>query len=105
MRGHQRGPQLRHPTLHRSGWFKGWMIIWISPLFSFQIDGISIGSLDDVPSGPVATFFRSIRDTLDFDFEDDNEGLFYCLMMQTESRRTKNKNLSVMCTKLPQWDT
>ncbi|WJZ95391.1 hypothetical protein VitviT2T_014165 [Vitis vinifera] len=39
-----------------------------------SIDGISIGSLDDVPSGPVATFFRSIRDTLDFDFEDDNEG-------------------------------
>ncbi|KAL6996733.1 Protein lpa3 [Sarracenia purpurea var. burkii] len=39
-----------------------------------MIDGITIGSLDDVPSGPVATFFRSIRDTLDFDFEDDNEG-------------------------------
>ncbi|XP_028087218.1 protein LOW PSII ACCUMULATION 3, chloroplastic isoform X3 [Camellia sinensis] len=38
------------------------------------IDGISIGSLDDVPSGPVNTFFRSIRNTLDFDFEDENEG-------------------------------
>ena len=42
----------------------------------FQIDGITIGSLDDIPSGPVSTFFRSIRNTLDFDFEDDNEGWF-----------------------------
>ncbi|GLT38272.1 hypothetical protein SLA2020_125300 [Shorea laevis] len=39
-----------------------------------SIDGISIGSLDDIPSGPVTTFFRSVRDTLDFDFEDENEG-------------------------------
>ncbi|XP_010270502.1 PREDICTED: protein LOW PSII ACCUMULATION 3, chloroplastic isoform X2 [Nelumbo nucifera] len=38
------------------------------------INGITLGSLDDVPSGPVTSFFRSIRDTLDFDFEDDNEG-------------------------------
>uniref|UniRef100_A0A2P2KXK1 Uncharacterized protein n=1 Tax=Rhizophora mucronata TaxID=61149 RepID=A0A2P2KXK1_RHIMU len=38
------------------------------------IDGITIGSLDDVPSGPVTTFFKSVRNTLDFDFEDDNEG-------------------------------
>lgn len=42
--------------------------------YSFQIDGVTIGSLDDVPSGPVTKFFRSIRNTLDFDFEDDNEG-------------------------------
>ncbi|RVW85275.1 Protein low PSII accumulation 3, chloroplastic [Vitis vinifera] len=62
--------------------------LWASCTEAFKgIDGISIGSLDDVPSGPVTTFFRSIRDTLDFDFEDENEGLFYCLMMQTESRR------------------
>ncbi|KDP41966.1 hypothetical protein JCGZ_26984 [Jatropha curcas] len=39
-----------------------------------SIDGITIGSLDDVPSGPVTTFFKSIRNTLDFDFEDNNEG-------------------------------
>ncbi|XAR50465.1 hypothetical protein NMG60_11004801 [Bertholletia excelsa] len=39
-----------------------------------SVDGITIGSLDDVPSGPVTSFFRSIRDTLDFDFEDENEG-------------------------------
>ncbi|XP_062157378.1 protein LPA3 [Alnus glutinosa] len=39
-----------------------------------SVDGISIGSLDDIPSGPVSTFFRSIRNTLDFDFEDDNDG-------------------------------
>ncbi|CAI9754153.1 unnamed protein product [Fraxinus pennsylvanica] len=39
-----------------------------------SIDGITVGSLDDVPSGPVTTFFKSIRDTLDFDFEDENEG-------------------------------
>ncbi|GMY33960.1 protein LOW PSII ACCUMULATION 3, chloroplastic [Fagus crenata] len=39
-----------------------------------SIDGITIGSLDDIPGGPVSTFFRSIRSTLDFDFEDDNEG-------------------------------
>ncbi|XP_041020831.1 protein LOW PSII ACCUMULATION 3, chloroplastic [Juglans microcarpa x Juglans regia] len=38
-----------------------------------SIDGVTIGSLDDVPSGPVTKFFRSIRNTLDFDFEDDNE--------------------------------
>ncbi|XP_058226612.1 protein LPA3 [Rhododendron vialii] len=38
------------------------------------VDGITIGSLDDVPSnGPVSSFFRSIRKTLDFDFEDENE--------------------------------
>ncbi|KAL2479020.1 Protein LOW PSII ACCUMULATION 3 [Forsythia ovata] len=39
-----------------------------------SIDGITVGSLDDVPSGPVTTFFKSIRDTLDFDFVDENEG-------------------------------
>lgn len=45
--------------------------------FVFQVDDITIGSLDDVPSsGPVSSFFRSIRKTLDFDFEDDNEGCF-----------------------------
>lgn len=38
------------------------------------IDGITVGSLDDVPSGPVTTFFKSMRNTLDFDFEDENEG-------------------------------
>ncbi|XP_022714736.1 protein LOW PSII ACCUMULATION 3, chloroplastic isoform X1 [Durio zibethinus] len=39
-----------------------------------SIDGISIGSLDDVPSDAVTTFFKSIKNTLDFDFEDENEG-------------------------------
>ncbi|KAK9281988.1 hypothetical protein L1049_004899 [Liquidambar formosana] len=39
-----------------------------------SIDGITIGTLDDVPSGAVTTFFKSIRNTLDFDFDDDNEG-------------------------------
>ncbi|GFP93554.1 protein low psii accumulation 3 chloroplastic [Phtheirospermum japonicum] len=39
-----------------------------------SIDGITVGSLDDVPSGAVSTFFKSIRDTLDFDFVDENEG-------------------------------
>ncbi|KAL1533282.1 Protein lpa3 [Salvia divinorum] len=38
-----------------------------------SIDGVTIGSLDDVPSGPVTSFFKSIRDTLDFDFVDENE--------------------------------
>ncbi|KAE8710927.1 Protein LOW PSII ACCUMULATION 3 [Hibiscus syriacus] len=38
------------------------------------VDGISIGSLDDVPSAAVTTFFKSIKNTLDFDFEDENEG-------------------------------
>ncbi|KAF7843187.1 protein LOW PSII ACCUMULATION 3, chloroplastic [Senna tora] len=38
------------------------------------IDGITIGSLDDVPGGPITSFFRSVRNTLDFDFEDENEG-------------------------------
>ncbi|KAL9250961.1 LPA3-like protein [Drosera capensis] len=35
------------------------------------IDGISIGSLDEVPGTAFSTFFRSIRNTLDFDFDDD----------------------------------
>lgn len=39
-----------------------------------SIDGISVASLDDIPGGPVTSFFRSIRNTLDFDFEDENEG-------------------------------
>ncbi|XP_073124170.1 protein LPA3 [Henckelia pumila] len=38
-----------------------------------SIDGITIGSLDDVPSGAVTSFFKSIIDTLDFDFADENE--------------------------------
>lgn len=49
--------------------------IWTLPFcFFFQIDGITIGSLDDVPSGPVTSFFKSVRNTLDFDFQEDNEG-------------------------------
>ncbi|KAA0058708.1 protein LOW PSII ACCUMULATION 3 [Cucumis melo var. makuwa] len=39
-----------------------------------SIDGITVSSLDDVPAGPVTSFFRSVRNTLDFDFEDDNAG-------------------------------
>ncbi|XP_022992481.1 protein LOW PSII ACCUMULATION 3, chloroplastic [Cucurbita maxima] len=39
-----------------------------------SIDGITISSLDDIPAGPVTSFFRSIRNTLDFDFEDENAG-------------------------------
>lgn len=39
-----------------------------------SVDGLTIGSLDDIPAGPVASFFRSVRNTLDFDFEDENEG-------------------------------
>ncbi|XP_060168225.1 protein LPA3 [Lycium barbarum] len=38
-----------------------------------SIDGITIRSLDDIPAGAVTTFFRSIKNTLDFDFEDENE--------------------------------
>ncbi|XP_020585174.1 protein LOW PSII ACCUMULATION 3, chloroplastic [Phalaenopsis equestris] len=37
------------------------------------INGLSLSSLDDVPSGPLTSFFKSIRNTLDFDFADDNE--------------------------------
>ncbi|KAF0934962.1 hypothetical protein E2562_029492 [Oryza meyeriana var. granulata] len=47
-----------------------------SQLFRTAIDSIesvTISSLDDVPTGPVNNFFRSIRDTLDFDFAEDNE--------------------------------
>ncbi|CAN1814422.1 Protein LPA3 [Linum perenne] len=39
-----------------------------------SVEGITVGSLDDLPSGPVNTFFKSIRSTLDFDFEEDNDG-------------------------------
>ncbi|ONI16450.1 hypothetical protein PRUPE_3G098800 [Prunus persica] len=45
-----------------------------SNISSYKLDDITIGSLDDVPGGPVTNFFRSIRNTLDFDFEDENEG-------------------------------
>lgn len=34
-----------------------------------------------MPGGPVTTFFRSIRSTLDFDFADDNEGKFLLLQV------------------------
>ncbi|KAI3802601.1 hypothetical protein L1987_30740 [Smallanthus sonchifolius] len=47
-----------------------------SELFKSAIDlveGVTIGSLDDIPAGPVSSFFKSIRNTLDFDFEDENE--------------------------------
>nr|KJB56515.1 hypothetical protein B456_009G123400 [Gossypium raimondii] len=45
-----------------------------SNISSYKIDGISIGSLDDVPSDAVTSFFKSIKNTLDFDFVDENEG-------------------------------
>ncbi|XP_074570898.1 protein LPA3 isoform X2 [Curcuma longa] len=38
------------------------------------IGGVTIGSLDDIPSGPVRSFFKSIRNTLDFEFSDEIEG-------------------------------
>ncbi|KAG9442563.1 hypothetical protein H6P81_018417 [Aristolochia fimbriata] len=37
------------------------------------VEGTTIGSLDDIPSGPVTSFFKSIRNTLDFDFPDEND--------------------------------
>lgn len=48
-----------------------------SELFKTAIDtieGVTISSLDDLPTDPVNSFFKSIRNTLDFDFSDDNEG-------------------------------
>ncbi|EPS59662.1 hypothetical protein M569_15143, partial [Genlisea aurea] len=39
-----------------------------------MVEGLCVGSLDDVPAGPVTKFFKSVRDTLDFDFVDQNEG-------------------------------
>lgn len=48
----------------------------LTAIIFFQIGGISLGSLDDVPADAVTTFFRSLTKTLDFDFEDDNEGWF-----------------------------
>ncbi|KAI0510256.1 hypothetical protein KFK09_010857 [Dendrobium nobile] len=50
-----------------------------SQLFKAALDtinGLSLSSLDDVPSGPVTSFFKSIRNTLDFDFADYNEDLW-----------------------------
>ncbi|XP_039144437.1 protein LOW PSII ACCUMULATION 3, chloroplastic [Dioscorea cayenensis subsp. rotundata] len=47
-----------------------------SKLFRAALDTIgdvSLASLDDLPSGPVTTFFKSIRSTLDFDFADTDE--------------------------------
>lgn len=38
------------------------------------INGVSFGSLDKVQSGAVKSFFSSIRNTLDFDFEESGEG-------------------------------
>ncbi|KMZ67937.1 Low PSII Accumulation 3 [Zostera marina] len=37
------------------------------------INGVTIGSLDDVSIGAVPSFFQSIRNTLDFDFDDETE--------------------------------
>lgn len=54
--------------------FMIFIVAFQSLIYFFQIDGITIGSLDDVPSGAVRSFFKSIRDTLDFDFDDENEG-------------------------------
>lgn len=37
-----------------------------------------------MPGGAVTTFFKSIRETLDFDFEDENEGklrVFECAIL------------------------
>ncbi|KAJ0963877.1 hypothetical protein J5N97_028999 [Dioscorea zingiberensis] len=47
-----------------------------SQLFRTALDtigGVTLATLDDVPSGPVTTFFKSIRSTLDFDFADADE--------------------------------
>ncbi|TVU33658.1 hypothetical protein EJB05_25488, partial [Eragrostis curvula] len=47
-----------------------------SQLFQTAIDtieGTTVSSLDDVPTGAVNKFFKSIRSTLDFDFSDVNE--------------------------------
>ncbi|CAO2033949.1 unnamed protein product, partial [Urochloa humidicola] len=47
-----------------------------SQLFRTAIDtieGVTVSSLDDVPTDAVNSFFKSIRNTLDFDFSDDNE--------------------------------
>lgn len=47
-----------------------------SQLFKTALDtigAVSLGTLDDVPSGAVTSFFKSIRSTLDFDFADENE--------------------------------
>ncbi|KQJ92910.1 protein LOW PSII ACCUMULATION 3, chloroplastic [Brachypodium distachyon] len=38
-----------------------------------SIEGVTVSSLDDLPSGPINNFFKSIVSTLDFDFSDDNE--------------------------------
>ncbi|KAI3956217.1 hypothetical protein MKW98_008735 [Papaver atlanticum] len=39
-----------------------------------SIENVTVGSLDDIQGDPVSSFFKSVRSTLDFDFEEDNEG-------------------------------
>lgn len=66
-------------------------LIFIVSIYSwFQIDGLTIGTLDDIPSGPVTQFFRSISRTLDFDFEDDNEGLFPVFQIHSDNCNKHN---------------
>jgi hypothetical protein len=43
----------------------------------FQINGVSLGSLDEIQGGALKSFFSSIRNTLDFDFEESSEGWFF----------------------------
>lgn len=38
------------------------------------INGVSLGSLDEIQGGALKSFFSSIRNTLDFDFEESSEG-------------------------------
>ncbi|CAK9186833.1 unnamed protein product [Ilex paraguariensis] len=75
-----------------------------------SIDGVTIASLDDVPSGPVSTFFRSLRNTLDFDFEDENEGcwqsdkppsLYIFISCSTRDLSTIEKFVDKFATSIP----
>ncbi|WOL05326.1 protein LOW PSII ACCUMULATION 3, chloroplastic [Canna indica] len=66
-----------------------------SQLFRTALDtigGVTIGSLDDIPSGPVTSFFKSIRNTLDFDFADETEE------GQRESNETPSLYIFINCS-------
>ncbi|KAK9135639.1 hypothetical protein Syun_014969 [Stephania yunnanensis] len=74
------------------------------------VEGLTIGSLDDLPGGPVNSFFKSIRNTLDFDFADENEGrwksdqkpsLFIFINCSTRDLATIEKYVEQFATSTP----
>ena len=68
------------------------------------MNGVSFGSLDDIPGGAGTNFFETLLNSSDFDFKKNNRNsaglgkieLLYCMIFQVEQEAISSKHCGTL---------